>query len=127
MHADRALLDVLTDILGNLEDIVRSELRLAKAELTDELRSARSSVLALGIAILASTCTFLFLLLSGMYALRLLLAPWGAALVVAGATALVSVVAFVISARYMRVRQNISPTTTPSVMEKLQWAGQSGK
>ena len=44
MRADRALLDVLTDIPGNLEDIVRSELRFAKTELTDELRSAGSSV-----------------------------------------------------------------------------------
>jgi hypothetical protein len=41
VRADRALLDVLTDILGNLEDIIR---HLAKAELTDELRSARSSI-----------------------------------------------------------------------------------
>jgi uncharacterized membrane protein YqjE len=127
VRADRALLDVLTDILGNLEDIVRSELRLAKAELTDELRSAKSSVLGLGIAILASTLTFLFLLLSAMYALRLLLAPWGAALVVAAATALVSVVAFAISARHMRARRNIRPTTAASVKENLQWARRSGK
>jgi uncharacterized membrane protein YqjE len=127
VRADRALLDVLTDILGNLEDIVRSELRLAKAELRDELRDARSSVLAMGIAILASTFTLLFLLLSGMYALRLLLAPWGAALVMAAPTALASVVAFVISARYMRVRRNIAPTTTASVKENLQWDRQSGK
>jgi hypothetical protein len=115
VRGERALLDVLTDIFGNLEDIVRSELRLVKAEVTDELRSAQSSVLGLGVAILAGAFSVLFLLLSGMYALRLSLTPWAAALVIAGAAALVSVVAFLISAQRMRARRNIVPRTTASI------------
>ena len=127
MRGERSLLDVLTDIFGNLENIVRSELRLVKAEVTVELRSAKSSVLGLGVAILAGTFSVLFLLLSGMYALRLLLTPWGAALVTAGAAALVSVAAFLISARRMRARRNIVPGTTASIKENLEWAQQSIK
>ena len=127
MRGERSLLDVLTDIFGNLEDIVRSELRLAKAEITDELRSAKLSVLGLGIALLTGAFSVLFLLLSGMYALRPLLTPWAAALVIAGAAALVSGTAFVLSAQRMRARRNIVPRTTASIEENLEWAQQSIK
>jgi hypothetical protein len=75
---------------------------------------------------LASAFTVLFLLLSAMYALTLVLTTWGAALVVAGAVAMVSVVAFV-GARRMRVRRNIAPRTTASIKENLAWAKQSIK
>ena len=126
MRDERSLVDLLNDILGNLHDIVRSELRLATAEVTDELRTTKSAALGLGIALLASAFAVLFLLLSAMYALTLVLTTWGAALVVAGAVAMVSVVAFV-GARRMRVRRNIAPRTTASIKENLAWAKQSIK
>ena len=74
---DRSVVDVLNDIFGNLQDLVRSEIRLAKAEVSDELRGATSSALGLGIAFLASAFTALFLLLSGMYALSLVMTTMG--------------------------------------------------
>jgi hypothetical protein len=76
---------------------------------------------------LASAFTVLFLLLSAMYALTLVLTTWGAALVVAGAMAMVSVIAFVIGRRRMRVRRNIAPRTTASIKENLAWTKQSIK
>jgi hypothetical protein len=127
LRSERPLLDILTDIFGNLEDIVRSELHLAKAEVAGELRSAKSSAQGLGIAVLAGVFSVLFLLLSGMYALRLLLTTWGAALVIAGAAALVSAVAFLIRAQRIRARRNIVPRTTASIEENLEWAQQSIK
>ena len=128
MRGERSLLDVLTDIFGNLEDIVRSELRLAKAEITDELRSAKSSVLGLGIAILTGTFSVLFLLLSGMYALRPVLTPWGAALVIAGAAAADQRgCIFDKPHNVCERRRNIVPETTASVKENLEWSQQSIK
>jgi len=124
---ERSLIDVLNAIFGNLQDIVRSELRLATAEVTDELLSTKSAAFSLGIAFMAGAFTALFLLLSAMYALALVLTTWGAALVVAWAVAMVSVVAFVISARRTRVRRNLAPRTTASIKENLAWAKQSIK
>jgi len=127
LRDERSLVDLLNDILGNLQDIVRSELRLATAEVTDELRTTKSTAIGLGIALLASAFTVLFLLLSAMYALTLVLTTWGAALVVAGAVAMVSVIAFVIGRRCMRIRRNIAPRTTASIKENLAWTKQSIK
>jgi hypothetical protein len=39
-HEDRSVSDVLRDIRGNLQDIVRSEVHLAKAELKTEAGQA---------------------------------------------------------------------------------------
>ena len=37
--ADRSISAVLHDIVGNIQDIVRCEIRMAKTELTEELES----------------------------------------------------------------------------------------
>lgn len=112
MRDVRPFLDVLTDIFGNLQDIVRSEIRLATAEIANQLRSARSSAIALGVALLCSAFTILFLLLSGMYALTQAMPTWGAALCVALIMALCSCLAFVIAGRRARARRNIASTTS---------------
>lgn len=115
MRGDRSVVDVLNDIFGNLQDIVRSEILLAKAEIGDELRGAKSSALALGIALLAAAFTALFLLLSGMYALSLVMPTWGAALCVAVAMAVFSAVAYLIAVRRIRTRRNAIPRTAASI------------
>jgi hypothetical protein len=123
----RSFVDVLNDMFGNLQDIVRSEIRLAKAEVSDELRAAKSSALGLGIALLSSSFTVLFLLLSGMYALTRAMPTWGAALCVALTMAFFSCVALLIAGRRFRTRRNVAPRTSASIKENLAWAKQSMK
>ena len=127
MRGDRSIVDVLNDIFGNLQDIVRSEIRLAKAEVGDELRGAKASALGLGVALLTSAFAALFLLLSAMYALSLVMSIWAAALCVGVAMAVVSTVAFLISGRRMRARRTVAPRTAASIKENLKWAKQSIK
>jgi Putative Actinobacterial Holin-X, holin superfamily III len=127
VRADRSLVDVLNDIFGNLQDIVRSEIRLAKAEVSDDLRGAKSSALALAIALLASAFTALFLLLSGMYALRLVMSTWGAALCVALAMGIATVVSVLMTRRHIRARPSLAPRTARKIKENRQWAKQSIK
>lgn len=127
MQAERSLVDVVSAIFGNLQDIVSAEIRLAKVEVTDVLRNTKSTALGLGIALLASAFSALFLLLAAMHALTLVLTAWGAALVLAGAMALVSFVAFAITLRRTQVRRSIAPRTRDSIKENLAWAKQSIK
>ena len=127
MRGDRSVVDVLNDIFGNLQDIVRSEILLAKAEVGDELRGAKSSALGLGIALLAAALGALFLLLSGMYALSLVMPTWGAALCVAVGMAVFSAAAYLIAVRRLRTRRNAIPRTATSIEENVEWAKQSIK
>lgn len=127
LRGDRSIVDVLNDIFGDLQDIVRSEIRLAKAEVSDELRGAKAPALGLGVALLTSAFAALFLLLSAMYALSLVMSIWAAALCVAVTMAIVSSVAFLIAGRRMRTRRTVAPRATASIKENFEWAKQSVK
>lgn len=127
MLTERSLVDVISAVFGNLQDIVRAEIRLARFEVTDELRSAKLTAAGLGVALLASAFSALFLLLAATYALTLVLTAWGAALVVAGVMALVSVIAFAVTSSRMRARRGVAPRTKDSIKENLAWAKQSIK
>jgi hypothetical protein len=78
---------LLHEIIGSIRDLIRLEIRLAKVEVGESLLSARQAVVIL----IASTCGLLLaagaLLLAAVYALSLAMAPWAAALTVAGVTA----------------------------------------
>lgn len=69
MRGERSVVDIVSDILCALQDVVRAEMRLAKAEVANELGRAKSLALGPGIAVLAGACPVLVLLLAAMYAL----------------------------------------------------------
>lgn len=74
---------VVQDILGNVEHLVRAELRLAKTEVRGEIRAATLVIAGAAIANLALA----FLLLCAFSLLEETLSPWLAALIVAAAAA----------------------------------------
>lgn len=83
MAADRTFTDVFADIVRNLQDIIRSEVRLAKTELKEEVASARSSAVLLGAGTVSAIFGLFFVLVAIVLALAEVLPAWGAALVVA--------------------------------------------
>ena len=78
----RSVSDVLQDIVGNVEEIVRSEVRLAKTELREEVNRAKPAGLLLAIGALAAVFAVLFFLLTIYYALSMVVPNWAAALIV---------------------------------------------
>ena len=76
----RSIPEILHDVLANIQDIVRAEVRLAKAELGDELSRARSGGLLIGVGAVAAIFSALFLLLACVYALSRVMPNWAAAI-----------------------------------------------
>jgi uncharacterized membrane protein YqjE len=120
LNNERAISDVLQDIFANLQEIVRSELRLAKVEIqTEAAKAAKAGKLLAGGAVL-----FLYagglLLLAGVYALSMVLQPWLAA---AAVGALLAVVAAILLGAARRRLQVIHPPerTIKNVKENVQW------
>jgi hypothetical protein len=118
---ERSVSDVLQDIFANLQDIVRSEFRLAKVEIKTEAGKAAkaSKFLAVG-GVLFLYAGGLFLL-ALVYGLSTVLQPWLAALVVG---ALVAVVAAILLSAGRRRLQVVHPTaerTVKNVKENVQW------
>ncbi len=124
--ADRPISAVLSDIVGNVQDIVRSELRLAKTEATEELGKLRSGGMLLGVGTLMTVLSAVFLLLAIVYALSLVMPGWAAALIVgvsAGAIAALCCGLGIKRVKAMRA----APKTTASMKENVEWAKQLTK
>jgi membrane protein len=89
---DRSVAQVLADVVRNLQDILSDEIRLAQAQARAELRSYRPVAVLILVGVLGGLLSVLFLLLAAAVALALVMPAWAAALIVAAATALVSVI-----------------------------------
>src|SRR3569832_147852 len=81
--SERPLSSVLQDIVHNIQDIVRSEVRLAKTEVREELVKTRSASILVAVGAVSGLLCILFLLLTAFHALALVMPAWAAALCVA--------------------------------------------
>jgi Putative Actinobacterial Holin-X, holin superfamily III len=62
VNGERSVADVLQDILRNVQEIVRSEVRLAKVEIRDEARQAVSSGIWIAAGAVGALSAWMFLL-----------------------------------------------------------------
>ena len=118
----RSIGTVLKDIVGNVQQIVRSEIRLASVEVREEAgKAGRSAALVIvggAIAVLALGCA----LIAAISLLATIVALWSAALIVAALTGVVG--AIFIAAGMKRMRQiTMTPTRTLAALEEnIPWA-----
>ena len=124
MHApnQRTVPEVLQDIVGNIQEIIRSEFRLGTAEIKEEAAMAAKPVATVGAGIIFGVYALGFLFLAIVYALSTVVAPWIAALIVTGVAALLAAV-LVASGRGQLKRVKVVPKKTiATVKENVQWA-----
>lgn len=121
--AQRPMSSVLLDIVGNVQQIVRSEVRLARAEVGEELSKLRAATVLLGVGALLAVFSAIFLLLAAVYALSLVMPGWAAALIVCGAVALIAAVFVVAGIKRLKAVRAV-PRTAANVKEKVEWAKQ---
>src|SRR5690348_2318868 len=79
-ESSRSVADVLQDIVANVQTIIRSEVRLAKAEVTEEVIKAGRAAGMMAGGLVAAWFTAWFLLLAILFALATVIPMWGAAL-----------------------------------------------
>jgi uncharacterized membrane protein YqjE len=121
--AERSISTVLYDIVSNVQEIIRSEMRLARTEFAEELGKLRSASLLLGAGALLAIFGVLFVLLAIVYALSLVIPAWAAALVVAAAVGALG--GILVGAGIKRVKAvRAAPKTTASLKENVEWAKQ---
>ncbi len=105
----RSISAVVLDVFSNLQDILSSEIRLAKAEARAELRATRSAGTLIVIGALGGLLSAFFLLLSLVAALSLVIHVWLAALLVALGMAVLCAVTLGIGARRLHNRTRPRP------------------
>jgi uncharacterized membrane protein YqjE len=119
---DRSLGTVVSDIVGDLQQIVRAEVRLAKVEVREELGKARRGAMFLVAGGLFLTLAFGLTLLAAVYALATIWPSWAAALAVAAGTALIGGVLAMSGKGQISSIELPPQKTVETVKENLQWA-----
>lgn len=119
--SERSVGTVLTEIVGDLQGIVRAEVRLARAELKEDLTQAKR-----GTVLLAGGATVLVLalglmLLALVYALATVWPAWAAALTVAGLAGAAGAVLVSAGRKAFSAVALPPPRTTSTVRENIQW------
>lgn len=124
---ERSIGSLVNDIVGNVQEIIRSEVRLAKAEVTEELTKARRAMIWLVAGAVIATMAFGFLLLTAVYVLAHFFQPWVAALIVALGSGAIGGALAAVGASQMKRVSLPPPRTITSVQENLQWAKAQAK
>jgi uncharacterized membrane protein YqjE len=119
---ERTVASLLKDIIGNVQQIIRAEVRLAKVEVAEELGKARRGVALLAAGALFGVVALGFLLLGAVYLLAHVVQPWVAAMLVALGAAVIGGALLVVGARQLKLVSLTPPRTVNSVQENIQWA-----
>lgn len=104
----RTITAVMHGIVGNVEDLVHAQVRLAKAELVDAAQQTGRAAKLLGAGAALAQISIAFILFAGVTLLATVVALWAAALIVGAAVGIVAVV--LIAGGADRLRQ-IGPST----------------
>ena len=84
-RSDRSMGDVVKDIILNVQEMVRSEIRLARIELKEEVAQATGAAKLIGIGAGLSLLGAAFLLVTVALVLALFMPAWAATLIVGAA------------------------------------------
>jgi hypothetical protein len=125
--AERPISVVLRELIHNLQDIVRSEVRLARTEVRAELTKTLAASLVMAVGAVSGFFSVLFVLLTVLYALNLVMPAWTAALCVAAGVGIVAGVTIRTGLKRFKTIHTAAPKTVASVKETVEWAKQQMK
>ena len=119
---DRSFSNVLENIVGNVQEIIRAEVRLAKAEVREEAAKAGRASVILGAGAVLALYALGFFFLAALFALEMTLAPWLAAIIL---TVAIGIAASLLIAMGVKRMKHVHPRpekTIHSIQENLEWA-----
>ena len=122
VQTERSFAELFQDILANVQEIIRSEFRLAKAEVREEAVKARRSVSMLGAGVFIGLYALGFLLLAAVYGLETVVPSWLAALIVGAAIAVAATVLLSIGRNRLKQVHPVPEKTVATLKENVQWA-----
>ena len=120
--ATRSIGTVLSDIVEDLQHLVRAEVRLARVEVREELGKVWNGAVLIIAAGLVGGMGVGLLLLAAVFALATVWPLWAAALAVGGAVAAIAALLASTGMHRVRALKLPPPKTIETVKENIQWA-----
>jgi apolipoprotein N-acyltransferase len=118
---ERSLADIARDALWNVQEIIRSEIRLARAEMQEKAAQARQAGILLAVGAVTGLYAVAFVLVCVYNALAYVMWPWLSALLIG--IVLAAVAGMMLGAGVKRLKR-LKPTperTVESVKENVEW------
>jgi hypothetical protein len=119
---DTSIADVLRSVIRDAQDLVRTEVALAKAELRNEVKTVGVAAATLAGAAIAGLIAVVFLLTAGAWALPLLLGwPVWTGFAIVGVILAIVAGALGLAGKKRLNGQVRMPLTTETMKENVQW------
>lgn len=121
MSSERPISSVLSDIMGNVQALIRSEARLARTEVGEGLKRSTGAALMIGAGLVMLAFSGFFVLVAIAWALSQVMPFWAAALIVAAGEGLLAALFVSLGVRKLRLLR-AAPKTTATLKENVEWA-----
>lgn len=118
----RSLPEVLQDIVGNIQEIMRSEIQLAKTEIKEEATKASTPIKLWIAGAVLGMYALVFILFTIVMAMATVMATWLAALVVGAILSVVSMALVSAGAKRLKHVNKVPERTVETMKENVQWA-----
>jgi Putative Actinobacterial Holin-X, holin superfamily III len=125
--SERSISAVLQDILRNVQEIIRAEVKLAKAEVGAEARKALASAVWVIVGSVCAALAVTFALWTIAYAVGLIWPMWAATLSVAVVLGLAASVLLASGIRRLKLVKPTPERTVETIKENVAWVRQSPK
>ena len=113
---------IVRDIIGNAQEIIRSEIELAKTEIKEEVRGAAKATTLYAGAALCALYALGLILLACVYGLSRVVEPWLAALIVAVAMGAIGGIVFMMARKQTEQLSFKAEQTIQTARENVRWA-----
>jgi uncharacterized membrane protein YqjE len=118
----RSVPEVLQDIVGNIQELIRSEFRLAKAEIKQEASKAAPPVKMIVAGAAIGFYALGFLLFTAVMGLATMMATWLGALIVGAVLGIVALALITTAAKRLKHVNAVPERTIETMKENVQWA-----
>jgi uncharacterized membrane protein YqjE len=117
----RSIKQIVQDIVNHVSDIIRSEVRLAKTEVSQDLTDYANAGTFIGVAALLAFYAVGFVLLSAVYALQTVVSPWLAAVIVGVSVGIIAAALFMAGRNKMREARLRPHKTVQTLGDNVTW------
>ena len=117
----RSPVEVIKDIVGNIQEIFRAEIRLARAEVTEKLRQSSRAGILVGAGAVIGFYALAFGLVAVYTAISIAVWPWLSALIICAALGIAAVTLLAVGIGQFRKLNPKPERTVASVRENVEW------
>jgi cytochrome c biogenesis protein CcdA len=108
---EKPLTELMRDLIEQVAKMIRHEIGLARAEMTEKATQAGNGISLIAVALVLGIAALVILLLAGVYALNTVVEPWASALIVGGVGLLIALALAAKGKANLRAR-NLMPSRT---------------